>query len=296
MTNQFGAALGGLLNNIPDNRLAGDYTDSEGFLCCGKCYTRKECEIDAFGKKQRVPCACKCKLEEMAAEKAAKKKAAFDQRIAALQREGITDKAYLNHTFSADDKRDQKISNVCHKYVSSWEDMAADNIGILFYGGVGTGKSFYACCIANALLCRLESVCVTNIPQIMTKLHDFGQKQNVMDKLQKYDLLVIDDLGVERDTSYSLEQVYNIIDTRSRACKPLIVTTNLTLEELQHPPNIDYARIYDRILEMCPIRLKLIGESRRKDNAERRRTRAKEIMQAANEKPAYGDDYSEVYK
>ena len=130
----------------------------------------------------------------------------------------------------------------------------------------------------------------------MTKLQDFDQRQNVMDKLQKYDLLVIDDLGVERDTSYSLEQVYNIIDTRSRAGKPLIVTTNLTLEDLQNPASIEYARIYDRILEMCPIRLKLIGESRRKDNAERRRIKAKEIMQAANEKPAYGDDYSEVYK
>ena len=296
MTNQFDAALGGLLNNIPNNRLAGDYTDTEGFLCCGKCYTRKECDVDAFGSKQRVSCACKCKLEELEREKAAKKKAAFDQRIATLQREGITDKAYLNHTLAADDGRNQKISNVCQKYLDSWEEMAADNIGILFYGGVGTGKSFYACCIANALLHKLSAVCVTNLPQLINKLQDFDQKQNVMDKLQKYDLLVIDDLGVERDTSYSLEQVYNIIDTRSRAGKPLIVTTNLTIEDLQHPASIGYARIYDRILEMCPIRLKLIGESRRVDNAERRRIKAKEIMQAANEKPAYGDDYSEVYK
>ena len=296
MTNQFDAALGGLLNNIPNNRIAGDYTDTEGFLCCGKCYTRKECDVDAFGSKQRVSCACKCKLEELEREKAAKKKAAFDQRIAALQREGITDKAYLNHTLAADDGRNQKISNVCQKYLDSWEEMAADNIGILFYGGVGTGKSFYACCIANALLCRLESVWVTDLPTVIDQLQDFNQRQNIVDRLRSCDLLVIDDLGVERGTGFSLEKAYNVINTRAKAGKPIIATTNLTLEDLQNPPNIEYARIYDRVLEMCPIRLKLSGESRRKDNAERKRQKAKEIMQAASEKPAYGDDYSEVYK
>lgn len=54
-------------------------------------------------------------------------------------------------------------------------------------------------------------------------------------KLCRYPLLIIDDFGMERDTSYGLEQLYNVIDSRYRSKKPLIVTTNLTLQELQNP-------------------------------------------------------------
>lgn len=56
---------------------------------------------------------------------------------------------------------------------------------------------------------------------------------------------------MERGTEYGLEQVYNVIDSRYRSHKPLIVTTNLSLSELQNPPDTAHARIYDRVLAMC---------------------------------------------
>ena len=157
--------------------------------------------------------------------------------------------------------------------------MKAENIGILFYGPVGTGKSYFACCIANALLEKLVSVSVTNFPRILNRLQGFDEeRQAFIDKLQRYKLLVIDDLGVERDTSYSVEQVYNVIDTRARAKKPLIITTNLSMEDLKNPVSLAHARIYDRVLEMCPIRLVLQGESRRQGVANERRDKAKQIL------------------
>lgn len=64
-------------------------------------------------------------------------------------------------------------------------------------------------------------------------------------------LLIIDDLGIERGTEYALEQVYNVIDTRYKSGRPLIVTTNLTLDELKAPADIPHKRIYDRVLGMC---------------------------------------------
>ncbi len=77
-------------------------------------------------------------------------------------------------------------------------------------------------------------------------------------------LLVIDDFGMERGTEYALEQIYNIIDSRYRSRKPLIVTTNLTLTELKNPQDTAHARIYDRLLELCtPIAC--TGPSMRKD-------------------------------
>ena len=45
-------------------------------------------------------------------------------------------------------------------------------------------------------------------------------------------LLIIDDLGAERNTDYALEKVYNVIDSRVRADKPMILTTNLTFDEM----------------------------------------------------------------
>lgn len=183
------------------------------------------------------------------------------------------------NTFAQDDNRNPAVSDVCRKYVDHWEEMKADNIGILFYGGVGTGKSFLACCIANALIDRCVKASVTNFPRIMNRLQGFGEdKQGFLDKLNRYDCLVIDDLGVERDTSYSVEQIYNVVDARSRSGKPLIVTTNLSLDDLRNPSSMGYARIYDRVLEMCPIKLKLSGDSRRTVNAAARRDRAKEIL------------------
>ena len=56
---------------------------------------------------------------------------------------------------------------------------------------------------------------------------------------------------MERGTEYALKQIYNIIDSRYRSRKPLIVTTNLTLTELKNPQDTAHARIYDRLLELC---------------------------------------------
>ena len=269
------------------NRNEGDYLDEEGFLMCGKCHTRKQHDITlpAFGGQServvRVGIACECRNKEIEAERAAEERRQFLQRMEVLRRDGITDPAYIQYTFNQDDNRNPEVSEVCRRYVENWDEMFKENIGILFYGGVGTGKSFMACCIANALIEKLVPVSVTNFPRILNALQSFGfgeERQEFIDKLQRYKLLVIDDLGVERDTSYSTEQVYNIIDTRSRSGMPLIITTNLSMDDLKNPPSLAHSRIYDRVLEMCPIRLKLVGESRRKTIANGRRDKAKKLL------------------
>ena len=56
---------------------------------------------------------------------------------------------------------------------------------------------------------------------------------------------------MERGTEYGLEQVFNVIDSRYRSGKPLIVTTNLTLDDLHNPEDTAHSRIYDRLLSMC---------------------------------------------
>ncbi len=130
--------------------------------------------------------------------------------------------------------------------------MQKENMGLLFWGKVGTGKSYLAGCIANALMEKEIPVCMTNFTAILHTLENsFVGRNEYIDRLCRYPLLIIDDLGKERGTEYSLEQVYDIIDSRYRSRKPLIVTTNYTYDMIKNPQDTAHARIYDRLREMC---------------------------------------------
>ena len=136
----------------------------------------------------------------------------------------------LNWTFENDNGRSPQMHHA-HRYVEQWQTMRAENLGLLLWGGVGTGKSFLAGCIANALIEQEVPVRMTNFARILNELNrSFSGRNEVVDKLCRYPLLIIDDFGMERGTEYALEQIYSIVDSRYRSRKPLIVTTNLTLD------------------------------------------------------------------
>ena len=111
--------------------------------------------------------------------------------------------------------------------------------------------------------------------QIFLKLG--SDRADFLANLNAYDLLILDDLGAERGTEYALEQVFAVIDARYRSRKPLIVTTNLTLDALKHPDDLAHARIYDRILEICaPILFG--GENLRVEKANETKTAARNLL------------------
>ena len=92
-----------------------------------------------------------------------------------------------------------------------------------------------------------------------------------------FSLLIIDDLGIERNSEYALEQVYNVVDSRYLSRLPFIITTNLPLAELQAPKDLAHARIYDRVLECCtPICFS--GKNYRRDNAAANKTEAARLL------------------
>lgn len=257
-----------------------DYRNEKGLLICGQCGTPKEMEIVLFDKKDLFPITCKCEDERLLAEQAAFEQAQRRRRIENLKRDGITDPAYLRHTFDRDDGRDAHITGACKKYVEQWEEMRRHNIGVLFHGSVGTGKSFMACCIANALLEQEVRVCVTSLPRILAKIQNY-EYNSVMDVVTSCSLLVLDDLGTERSTTFGLEKVFEVIDARLRTGKPVIVTTNMSVKELEEQQDVERQRIYDRVLEMCPIRISMAGESRRRENARRRQAWATKLLRGA---------------
>ena len=242
---------------------ADDYTE-DGLLYCGKCHTRKQCRIELFGQERIVPCLCKCGVEKREAEEEERKRRERLMDIRRMRDLGFADAEMQNWTFERDDGQNEQISQAARKYVENFEEMKKRGQGLLLFGEVGTGKTFISACIANALIDKGYSCLVTNFARLVNTLSGmFEGKQNYIDNLNNFDLLVIDDLASERDTEYMGEIVQNIIDSRYRAGLPLIITTNLTSEELKKPAEIRKKRIYSRLFEMCfPIEVK--GKDRRK--------------------------------
>lgn len=266
-----------------DNQKPGDYK-KDGLLMCGCCHAPKQ-KIQKLPKAKGgyedrvVPITCLCERKEDDKQREQDEKSQRIVMVRELQDEyNVSDSFYRKLTFDQDDRRDAEKSDICRNYVDRWGEVEADSLGVLFYGSVGTGKSFFACCIANALLENGVPTAVTNFPRLLNILQSTKDRQRFIDHLGTYRLLVVDDLGVERDSPFATEQVYNIIDSRARSGLPLIITSNLTMDEMQNPPTMQLKRIYDRILEMCPIVVKMNGESRRAGNAERRKQKAREIL------------------
>ena len=266
------------ISSISEN--AENYYGEDGLLYCGKCHTPKEAffanGIVLMGKNKH-PVECACKRTEREKQEAIINKQRHIDLVRRLKTDGFSDPAMLDWTFENDNGRSLQMHHA-HRYVEQWQAMRSENLGLLLWGGVGTGKSFLAGCIANALMEQEVPVRMTNFARILNELNSsFSGRNEVVDKLCRYPLLIIDDFGMERGTEYALEQIYNIVDSRYRSRKPLIVTTNLTLDELRHPRDTTHARIYDRLLEMC-IPISCIGISFRKENSREKLERLKLLI------------------
>ncbi len=243
---------------------------ADGLKHCAKCGGALQVEIEFLGTKKILPCICQCEKDRMKRRDEEIKERERLTEISRLRQTGFKNSDFATWTFANDDGKNPKIKSVAENYVKNWDTIKEDGKGILFYGTVGTGKTYAAACIANALIDACKPVLMTNFSRIINKLQSsFEGRQEYLDGLNEFDLLILDDLSAERKTEYVQEIIYNVIDTRYRAKKPLIITTNLTIEELKNPESVATARIYDRILERCfPVEVAGASHRRQKIAAE----------------------------
>ena len=253
------------------------YLGEDGLIYCGKCHTPVQCRITFEGKERIMPCICKCQKEEQERQEQRMKEEAQLLYVRRLKAAGIQERHLQDWTFAS--ATDTPSIQMAKRYTENWKKVKAENLGLLLWGDVGTGKSFLAACIANALLEKGVPVLMTNFSKILNQMGAMysDERYRYIASFNRFSLLIIDDLGIERNTEYALEQVYAVIDERYKTGLPLIITTNLTISQLRNPEDVAHARIYSRVLEMCtPVHVP--GHDRRTTIGKSKQELVKEVL------------------
>lgn len=158
--------------------------------------------------------------------------------------------------FDEDNGRVPQLKHV-RNYVEHWHALSERGLGLLLWGAPGSGKTFAAACIANAFLESRDMfaprVVMTAFGVIFRRSMACSpqQREEYMAGLLDCGLLTLDDFGVERHTEFAQEQMYHIINGRYNRKKPMVITTNMTLQQMKNPGSVAEQRLHDRILEVC---------------------------------------------
>ena len=249
----------------------GDYI-KDGLYHCHICNTPKQYRLKINGKEHIMGSMCKCLQDKEKAEKEAEKQ----RKLMRKKKDAFGNSEMPNWDFAHDDGANPKITEAAKKYCEQFAYFKAMGKGIMLYGPVGTGKTFVAAEIVNELIEKGQRCCLTSMTRLVNGMpKEMAERNRYIDRLNDYDLLVLDDFSAERKTEYMQEAVYLIVNARYVSGLPLIITTNLTADEIKNTNDITFQRTYSRISEMChPILL---------DGADRRKQKARADYKATKE-------------
>ena len=262
---------------------AGDYVGENGLIMCGKCKSAKETVVNFLGNETKVRCLCKCGAErrdkEMMLINRAKIEGDYERAKVTLgerdllnwiKRSNYKISPYLVEekkriiisrcyptssekkrlkTFENDNGKNPDIMRLAKNYAERFDEMQEKGKGLVLFGNCGVGKTYAAISIANYLLDRDKECYVTNFSRIANSSDSIFDRQKEIDSLNEFDLIVLDDMGIERTSTFMNEIVYNVIDSLITAKKCVIITTNLTDAEIKKPNDISKERIYQRLFE-----------------------------------------------
>ena len=151
----------------------------------------------------------------------------------------------------------EKAVENCKNFIKNFD---SDYHNLFFYGTVGTGKSFLSGCVAKELMDRGHSVIYFGATGIFDLLSSTSfdtksreERQNTYSDLYRCDLLIIDDLGTELTNQFTASQLFSLLNERHIGRKATVISTNLSLRELQDRYS---DRIFSRItsnFEVCKL-------------------------------------------
>lgn len=241
---------------------------------CEYCGSVVEPEGIVFGNevfKWRNPARCKCKkaqerwaaydLQIKEQERQAKEAEEQEERKRNIERllgnSGIK-KRFMQRTFEnfrCDTAGRQYSYRAAKFYADNWDKIKETGNGLYFEGTNGTGKTHLAAAIALQLIGRgVPVICKTGTDILLDVKRAYDspelKEQQILDVYRNVDLLIVDDLGKEQCSDWSMTTLYSIFNDRYEAMRPIIITTNYNtdgLAEALAPKGSDSTKI-DAIL------------------------------------------------
>jgi DNA replication protein DnaC len=161
---------------------------------------------------------------------------------------------------------DPQLLREMRKFVREVGENLDRGRGLWFFGDVGTGKTSLAMLVSKAALEAGRSVAIYSVPRLLADIKDTYEDDSgrsytdLFDRLCEVDLLHLDDLGAEKRTEWVLEQLYSIVNERWQNERPIVVTTNLGLDELREQIGF---RTVSRIEGVCGEAIPIMGRDLR---------------------------------
>ena len=154
-----------------------------------------------------------------------------------------------------------KLWHVAQQYIQKFNN--GKGIGLMLHGGIGTGKTHLVCAIGNDLLKEDKTVAYTTIKEVVAGVQNSWKGDGELDfynALTQPDLLILDEIGVQKDSDFERTVISTITDKRSRECKSTIAISNLPPEKISKMMG---KRAYDRITAGGKYLFSLNGSSLR---------------------------------
>lgn len=207
---------------------------------------------------------CDCQFKDIVREN---KKKQQQKKLDFFFNQSLVPLSIKNASFEnaiVEDVATQTAYSLAYKYVTDFDIEKLRNL--IIEGGTGTGKSYLSYCIAKALKEKGYTVLFIDIVELLEVIRSTfnnNSKQTeheYMEVIQKVDLLVLDDVGANKQTDWANQVLYNI--SNKRAGKHTIYTTNLSYKEMAAESTFELKRSYSRMFENAKV-IKMYGKDRR---------------------------------
>ena len=278
MSDVFTEVMGGALEASATSEASGDWRDEDGILRCGRCGEPKESRQrmpealrGMFGEYKALPILCRCEIDRQERERRDIEDAERRKAIDKAREECFPYPQLRGCTLEADDRKNTGMTKVCQRFVERFHEFEEQGAGLLLYGAVGGGKTFHAASIANGVIDQGDTALFTSLSTLGARMSaNYGNDRlRVLSEICDYDLVVLDDLGIERSTDAMNENVYQIVNALYQSRTVVVFTTNMSPHGMMQETDPNRQRIYSRIFEMAqPVEVK--GADRRRQVSEER--------------------------